>query len=86
MNLIERFAVIVAPWLLMLTSAIAAMPEPDAWNIGPVLAAGISQRLVEEETDPAAAHETPCQPSRRYDCEPSNGIVGLVTFSGLWRS
>jgi hypothetical protein len=34
-----KFALIAAPSLFVMTSAIAAMPEPDAWNIGSVLAA-----------------------------------------------
>jgi hypothetical protein len=32
-------ALIAGPSLLLMTSAMAAMPEPDAWNIGSVLAA-----------------------------------------------
>jgi hypothetical protein len=39
MNLIRRFALVGGPLLFMMTSGIAAMPEPDAWNIGSVLAA-----------------------------------------------
>jgi hypothetical protein len=39
MNLKTKCALIAAASLLLMSSAIAAMPEPDAWNIGSVLAA-----------------------------------------------